>query len=673
MIVGYRNDSVGVYANGNGDWRDSGEFDMPAKNFQSDWSHIVVVSNKTTNRTQFYLNGLYKGDSDRATGQNIYAIGNYHGGNQRFAEYLDDFRVYDVALSAEEVKGIFNEEKADTPFRFSLQTPVKLAPGKGIKATVTFSGAEKGKHAGNLLIVSDANNNPALNVPLSVEVTAFPKLVLSEDRLHFGLNQDEIEEKPLTLSNVGDADLTYEIVVSENADGPNFSNGLRAMGDNSSGQFGDGTTKTQRTKPVQVEEKGIKAIAGGWGSSLFLKEDGSLWGMGGNSHGQLGDGTKTPRSKPVQFVNGGVREIAAGAIHNLFLKEDGSLWGTGRNYWCNLGDGTRTDRTKPVQVVNGGVKAVAAGHYHSLFVKEDGSLWAMGWNNFGQLGHGTNRNLRAKPVRVVHGGVKAVAAASEHSLFVKEDGSLWAMGLNNCGQLGDGTITNRYRPVQVVNGEVTAVAGGQQHSLFLKEDGSLWAMGYNYEGQLGDGTTSRRTKPVQVVNGGVTAIAAGWDFSLFLKEDGSLWSMGHNDRGQLGDGTRTNRTKPVQVVNGGVSEIAAGARYSLFLKADGSPKTPEWLTIDQGKGKLSAGKQARIQVRANAGKISEPYVTAYLHLSSNDHEEPKRKIKVTVGEVEQRRRLDLPSLLPELRRDLRRANRRGRHRDHQLEDGGDHD
>ena len=86
--------------------------------------------------------------------------------------------------------------------------------------------------------------------------TATPNLAINPKSIHFGLNQDEIEEKPLTLSNVGDADLTYEIVVSENADGPNYSNGLRAMGRNYYGELGDGT-KTQRTKPVQVEDKGI--------------------------------------------------------------------------------------------------------------------------------------------------------------------------------------------------------------------------------------------------------------------------------------------------------------------------------------------------------------------------------------------------------------------------------
>ena len=41
------------------------------------------------------MDGVYKGDSDRPTGNNILAIGNYQGGDQRFAELMDDFRVYD--------------------------------------------------------------------------------------------------------------------------------------------------------------------------------------------------------------------------------------------------------------------------------------------------------------------------------------------------------------------------------------------------------------------------------------------------------------------------------------------------------------------------------------------------------------------------------------------------
>jgi alpha-tubulin suppressor-like RCC1 family protein len=59
--------------------------------------------------------------------------------------------------------------------------------------------------------------------------------------------------------------------------------------------------------------------------SLFLKSDGSLWVMGYNDFGQLGDGTLNKTNRPEQIMPSGVTAIAAGAGHTLFLKSDGSL------------------------------------------------------------------------------------------------------------------------------------------------------------------------------------------------------------------------------------------------------------------------------------------------------------------------------------------------------------
>jgi hypothetical protein len=85
--------------------------------------------------------------------------------------------------------------------------------------------------------------------------------------------------------------------------------------------------------------------------------------------------------------------IAAGSFHSLFLKSDGSLWGMGYNGDGALGDGTfNFDINQPEQIVTSGVLVIAAGGLfedHSLFLKNDGSLWGMGDNGFGELGDGT--------------------------------------------------------------------------------------------------------------------------------------------------------------------------------------------------------------------------------------------------------------------------------------------
>ena len=83
----------------------------------------------------------------------------------------------------------------------------------------------------------------------------------------------------------------------------------------------------------------VTEIAGGWGHSLFLKSDGSLWAMGDNNYGDLGDGTYNETNYPELVVASNVVAIATHEYHNLFLKSDGSLWAVGYNVSGQLGDG----------------------------------------------------------------------------------------------------------------------------------------------------------------------------------------------------------------------------------------------------------------------------------------------------------------------------------------------
>jgi alpha-tubulin suppressor-like RCC1 family protein len=340
----------------------------------------------------------------------------------------------------------------------------------------------------------------------------------------------------LTVTNIASGNYAYHSLFLK-SDGS-----LWAMGYNDYGQLGSGTlNKTNR--PEQIMPSGVTAIAAGGEHSLVLKSDGSLWAMGRDNYGQLGNGTNSGiyyTNRPEQIVPSGVTAIAAGQYYSLFLKSDGSLWAMGVNYSGQLGDGTSDSGNYytnwPELIVTNGVTAIAAGQAHSLFLKSDGSLWAMGYNSDGELGDGTGINTN-RPEQITN-GVVAIAAGLRHSLFLKSDGSLWVMGDDSSGQLGDGGILNNhtYRPEQITNG-VVAIAAGGEFSLFLKSDGSLWAMGGRNYGELGDGSASYFTnRPEQIVASNVTAIAAGYIHSLFLKSDGSLWAMGYNIYGELGDG-----------------------------------------------------------------------------------------------------------------------------------------
>src|SRR6185369_16903767 len=70
----------------------------------------------------------------------------------------------------------------------------------------------------------------------------------------------------------------------------------------------------------------VTKVAAGYYHSLFLKSDGSLWGMGYNGNGQLGDGTNIGTNRPEQILATNVTTIAGGLYYSLFLKNGGSLW-----------------------------------------------------------------------------------------------------------------------------------------------------------------------------------------------------------------------------------------------------------------------------------------------------------------------------------------------------------
>jgi alpha-tubulin suppressor-like RCC1 family protein len=340
---------------------------------------------------------------------------------------------------------------------------------------------------------------------------------------------------------------------------------LWAWGSSTKGQLGDGSTVSL---PYSLSPKKIGsdfiAVSAGVGHSLGLKNDGTLRAWGDNTFGQLGDGTTTTSYVPKPIDSGSTyTAVSAGYNFSLALKNDGTLWAWGDNTYGQLGDGTTTPSHVPIPIDSGSTyTAISAGTAHSLALKSDGTLWAWGDNTYGELGD--NSTTASHTPKQIDSGYAAIAAGYLYSLAIKLDGTLMAWGNNDQVNLGTGSSGDKHVPTQIdsgfwpVAGAISAskfsVLGNTTvyyHSLALKNDGSLWAWGDNLFGQLGDGslTPSYAPKQILVDSGfGFTAVSAGEDdHSLAIKNDGSLWAWGRNTCGALGDGTTNTRYVPIQV------------------------------------------------------------------------------------------------------------------------------
>lgn len=131
---------------------------------------------------------------------------------------------------------------------------------------------------------------------------------------------------------------------------------LWTWGSNFYGQLGDGSKNTRKT-PVRVtglDSKTITSCNVGGHFCIALASDSTLWAWGWNNFGQLGDDTKADHNTPILLAspeNKTIISVYAGASHNVALASDGTVWAVGCNQYGQLGDGTKVDASSFTQVL----------------------------------------------------------------------------------------------------------------------------------------------------------------------------------------------------------------------------------------------------------------------------------------------------------------------------------
>lgn len=338
---------------------------------------------------------------------------------------------------------------------------------------------------------------------------------------------------------------------------------MSAWGLNDQNEIGQGTVSTsgcfcEATALPIPSISGGAAVGAGGSHTLALMNNGTIKAWGRNFDGELGNGMQTTSGcfceMNIVDVLGmtNVLAVASGNISSHALKDDGTVWGWGGDNFGQLGDGNANltgcfCELTPVQAVGlSGITAIAAGSFHVLALKNDSTVWTWGSNSNGQLGY-VGGSSSATPTQISINNVIAIAAGQNFSYALKSDGSVWAWGDNSWGQLG---ISGGITPTQVVGiNNVIAIGNSFNHAIALRSDSTVWTWGANYSGQLGQGNTTNSPTPAQVP--GLTGVAAiggtMGNFCIAIKADGTVWSWGDNTWGSVGNGSTTNALSPVPV------------------------------------------------------------------------------------------------------------------------------
>lgn len=272
---------------------------------------------------------------------------------------------------------------------------------------------------------------------------------------------------------------------------------LWGAGDNSIYQLGQGEAYgylndddffSWDTTPVKILDD-VKDVACNGNAGCAIKENGDLYFWGVNVAQSTTGGTEnfyTTYTTPTKILSG-VKAVDMGADHILALKEDGTLWGMGCQDAGTLGNGKDLSGTKDalqnsmVQIMSGCID-MAAGDHASFAVKSNGDLYAWGENIQSRLGISYNQAREVLTPTKVDSGVRQVVSAEWNAYYVKNDNTVWSTGTGEWGRRGFYDRDTYYGIDPLIgrvpiSGEIADITTNGRTTILLKKDGTMWGFG----------------------------------------------------------------------------------------------------------------------------------------------------------------------------------------------------
>ena len=307
--------------------------------------------------------------------------------------------------------------------------------------------------------------------------------------------------------------------------------------------------------------KSVQTLGGVVHTMMVLQEDGTLWGWGNTTEGELGNGGRYDRISQCggsafyqvdepELLMSDVAFVDLGVITTA-VQRDGSLWYSGAPLQAQAWD--EIEHQQEFTKLADGIVSAASFEYwnHTYFhpfdvpillaLDEDGTLWSYRWEVDQVVPPdmpGDQKGLyhfdRGSCQKVMDGVAKVVAGI-DHALCLTALGEVYAWGDWYNGQLGDGRVgdsammwdviwdpdlTFEDRPVKVLSNAVDLFAGPYCSGAVLG-NGDCLAWGRNI------GMMERSSATPVLIAEGVRSADYSSGVVALVMQDSTLWCMGN--------------------------------------------------------------------------------------------------------------------------------------------------
>ena len=316
----------------------------------------------------------------------------------------------------------------------------------------------------------------------------------------------------------------------------------------------------------------VPVVGQGYGNTIILKENGTVWATGKNEYGSLGNGTTTDSKKPVQVKIDentyleNVIKIDTANRTTIALTKTGEVYAWGRNYYGELGVGDKNVRSYATRVkgIDGNgylenIIDVANGEGNSYAIDKNGNVYGWGHGGYNQIDDTTTAKMYPKKMSDCTDAI-SISAGDCFMAVMQSNSNTLERGYNRYGQRGNGTTADTPTGTCIVGNDINKICAGNDSTLIIKEDGTVWTSGRNQYGELGVGDTSDRTKFTKLTLEDGTEIKAKYgelnaNITTILGKDGKVYATGYNGYGQLSNGTATNSIKLKPMLNEDGTEV----------------------------------------------------------------------------------------------------------------------